>query len=234
MDFNKLSSPSLKELFIKEIEKMILSGQLSVGDKLPSERELSERMGVSRVVINSGLSELSRIGFIERKPRIGAFVADFHRKGTVETLMAILRYNGGVLKKADVKSLLEIRMVMETLAIELVTPILKENDFEKLNQLVDNFEQAPSPEKQAKSIFNFHQELCALSGNTMLPVIFYSFKELSTALWERYFQLYGKELLVENTKQLVNFLKEKDKKKAITVFQSSLKDAINGAFSIYQ
>ena len=95
MEFTKLSSPSLKDLFIKEIENLILSGKLSIGDKLPSERELAEQMGVSRIVINSGLNELAKAGFIEQKPRIGAYVADYRRTGTVETLLSILRFNGG-------------------------------------------------------------------------------------------------------------------------------------------
>jgi len=40
MEFTKLSAPSLKELFIQELEGMILSGKLKVGEKLPSEREI--------------------------------------------------------------------------------------------------------------------------------------------------------------------------------------------------
>ena len=40
MEFQKLNAPSLKELFISELENMIISGRLPIGTKLPSEREL--------------------------------------------------------------------------------------------------------------------------------------------------------------------------------------------------
>ena len=56
MEFKKLSAPSLKELFITELQNMILSGKLEIGEKLPPERELAESMHVSRAVINAGIS----------------------------------------------------------------------------------------------------------------------------------------------------------------------------------
>ena len=56
MKFNQIIAPSMKELFIKEIEALILSGQLKVGEKLPTERELSDEMKISRTIVNLGLS----------------------------------------------------------------------------------------------------------------------------------------------------------------------------------
>ena len=51
MEFQKLNAPSLKELFISELENMIISGRLPIGTKLPSERELAspnlKRRGLS-------------------------------------------------------------------------------------------------------------------------------------------------------------------------------------------
>ena len=60
MEFQKLNAPSLKELFISELENMIISGRLPIGTKLPSERELASSMQVSRAVVNSGIAELEK------------------------------------------------------------------------------------------------------------------------------------------------------------------------------
>ncbi|MBN2811625.1 MAG: FadR family transcriptional regulator, partial [Spirochaetales bacterium] len=117
MDFPKLNAPSLKELFVRELEHMILSGKLAVGVKLPSERELASSMQVSRAVVNAGLSEMAAKGFVEIRPRAGVYVADFRRRGTIDTLLSIMRYNGGVLRKSEIRSLLELRLVMENLAM---------------------------------------------------------------------------------------------------------------------
>ena len=45
MGFNKISALSLTDLFVQQIENMILSGELAVGEQLPPARELSIRMG---------------------------------------------------------------------------------------------------------------------------------------------------------------------------------------------
>lgn len=95
MKFNQIIAPSMKELFIKEIEALILSGQLKVGDKLPTERELADEMKISRTIVNLGLSELKNKGFIDIVPRKGAFVADYAKNGKLDTLISIINFNGG-------------------------------------------------------------------------------------------------------------------------------------------
>ena len=120
MGFAKISAPSLTDLFVHQIENMILSGELSVGEQLPPARELSIKMGVSRSVISAGLVELEKLGFVEVRPRQGVFVCDYRRKGSVETLIAIMRYNGGALRQNEVRSLLEVRDALECLCLRQV------------------------------------------------------------------------------------------------------------------
>ena len=107
MEFEKLVSPSLKDLFITHIEAMILSGELPVGQQLPPERQLAQSMGVSRAVVNSGVAELERRGFLEVRPRVGTFVTDYRRAGTLDTLKSIMTYNRGRLRNEEIRSILE-------------------------------------------------------------------------------------------------------------------------------
>ena len=81
MEFEKLQTASLKELFISSVEDKILSGELPIGAQLPTERELAEMMDVSRGVVNSGIAEMAHKGFLEVRPRVGTFVADYRRVG---------------------------------------------------------------------------------------------------------------------------------------------------------
>ena len=68
MEFSKLSAPSLKDLFVQQLQGMILSGELPMGAQLPPERELARQMQVSRAVVNGGLAELAKQGFLEVRP----------------------------------------------------------------------------------------------------------------------------------------------------------------------
>ena len=72
MGFTKINVLSITELFVQQIENMILSGELSVGEQLPPARELAVRMGVSRAVVSAGLVELEKLGFVEVKARHGS------------------------------------------------------------------------------------------------------------------------------------------------------------------
>ena len=59
MEFKKLNAPSLRELFVNELQNMILSGKLEIGSKLPPERELAESMKKG-ILAYLGIEEESR------------------------------------------------------------------------------------------------------------------------------------------------------------------------------
>ena len=65
MKFKKINALSIKELFISQIEEMILSGELEPGEKLPTEREIADEMNISKTIVHEGIRELSRIGFLD-------------------------------------------------------------------------------------------------------------------------------------------------------------------------
>ena len=76
MNFKEIKALSIKELFISQLEEMILSGELKPGDRLPSERELADEMNISKTIVHDGIRELSRIGFLDVVSRKGVYVAD--------------------------------------------------------------------------------------------------------------------------------------------------------------
>ncbi len=233
MHFEKLSAPSLKELFIQQLETMILSGKLPVGEKLPAERELAETMQVSRAVINAGISELARKGFLTIKPRVGTFVADYRRNGTIDTLISIMNYNGGILRDDEIRSILELRLGLDTLAINLCIPKITDDELNILREKVNSLLNAQTPEEASKVAFAFQHELACLSGNTLMPLIFSSFKIPVITLWERFCRLYGIQTLYKNTLTLYQYIEERDSSKAIEWLNTSINETIHGSNPIY-
>lgn len=233
MEFTKISAPSLKELFVNQLETLILSGKLSIGEKLPSERELSQSMQVSRAVVNAGITELARKGFLIIKPRVGTFVADYRRNGTLETLISIMNYHGGVLRDAEVRSILELRIAFETLAVELCIDKITDDDMKLLKSYVEKIKNTTSIEEASNLAFEFQHELACLSGNTLLPLIVSSFQVPVLALWNRFCRLYGIEALYENTATLCKYMEKRDFAKAKEWLNVSINDTINGSKQIY-
>ena len=120
MGFDKIEAVSLTDQFVHKVESMIISGELMPGDQLPPARELSARMGVSRPVISAGLIELEKMGFVEIVTRQGVYVSDYRKTGSLDTLTALLNYNGGVMRDDEVRSLIEVRSANECLCVKLV------------------------------------------------------------------------------------------------------------------
>ena len=233
MEFSKISAPSLKELFIRELEGMILSGKLAVGEKLPPEREMAKSMQVSRGVVNSGIMELARKGFLTIKPRIGTFIADYRRTGTLETLISVLNYNGGVMRSEEIRSILEIRQALSILAFQQAIPQIKQEDIDSLRQYVDGIAKASTHREAGEKAFDFHHELAVLSGNMLMPLIYYSFREAVLMLWERFCILHGREKLYVNTDTLWKFVANRDIQGAINWSERKVNEAITGNDQIY-
>ena len=233
MEFAKLSAPSLKELFTRELETMILSGRLLIGEKLPPERELAESMQVSRAVVNAGITELARKGFLTIKPRVGTFVADYRRNGTMETLISIMNYNGGVLRKGEIRSILEIRIAFDSLAVRLCIPKITQEEIDIFKGYLAQMKQATTPEEISELAYTFQHELAFLSGNTLIPLIYSSFKIPIISLWERYGRLHGIEALYNNTAALCKCLEQRDAEKAVEALTNALNETISGSRQIY-
>ena len=233
MEFSKLSAPTLKELFVKELESMILSGQLPVGTQLPPERNLAISMQVSRAVVNAGINELSRKGFLVIRPRIGTFVADYRRYGTIETFLSIVSYNGGMLRREEVRSVLELRGALDTLAVELCADRITDDELTKLRESTDAIRNAKKPEDAVIHAFLFQHQLAIFSGNTLLPIIFSSFKSLTHTLWLRFCALYGTKALYENTDALCSYLENRDFAGAANCLNATLHNSIEGSRPIY-
>ena len=226
MGFNKISALSLTDLFVQQIENMILSGELAVGEQLPPARELSIRMGVSRPVISAGLVELEKLGFVEIRPRQGVYVCDYRRKGTMETLVAIMRYNGGALRQNEVRSLLETREAMESLCMKLVCERVNTGELEQLSPILDSIRDAKSPEEAAEQVFCFHHELAVLSGNVLMPLLYYSFHPQSVYLWSLYCKRSGIQKLYQIKLQLYSALLNRDVDSALEQTRSIMQNAI--------
>ncbi|MCI7136669.1 MAG: GntR family transcriptional regulator [Candidatus Limivicinus sp.] len=226
MGFNKITALSLTDLFVQQIENMILSGELAVGEQLPPARELSIKMGVSRPVISAGLVELEKLGFVEVRPRQGVYVCDYRRKGTMETLVAIMRYNGGALRQNEVRSLLETREAMESLCMKLVCERVNTGELEQLSPILDSIRDAKSPEEAAEQVFCFHHELAVLSGNVLMPLLYYSFHPQSVYLWSLYCKRSGIQKLYQIKLRLYSALLNRDVDSALEQTRSIMQNAI--------
>jgi DNA-binding FadR family transcriptional regulator len=179
-NYPKLEKRTLVEDFIIRFEEMILSGTLSIGEKLPSERELAQKLGVSRPVVHDGLINLAEKGLITRFPTGGAVVNDFRRQGSLTMLNSLLNFQEGTLEPNLSRSTMEFRGLFEVESARLAA-LNRTN--EQIVELYEALEQERQTDQtildlQANLDFQFHHLVALSSGNIFYPLLLNSCRPL--------------------------------------------------------
>lgn len=195
MFIGEIAVPTLEELFINKIEQQILSGRLRPGDKLPSERQLQEETKISKTVIHAGLVALEKKGFINIKPRSGAFVADYRVTGSLEALNALIRYNGGHMTQAQIQSFFEFRIAVEGCALRKLALSHTDEMIGELEEILLQAEEAAQDganvSRLAELFFFYQRSICVFSGNEFFPPLFNEFKPIIIQFWENSINTFG-------------------------------------------
>lgn len=212
MAFDKISIPSAKECFFDELKSKILSGELAIGQKLPTERELSEQTGINQSAIHLAIKDLERTGFLKIVPRHGTYVADYIACGNYDTLHEILKSSNAHLTYERKVSIIEMRNAVEGGALIRLAKSHSNEDIERLKKEVENFKGArgtsPSDVVLGKMTKDFHYLICALSGNEVLILLMNSFAEISQSMWQHCAGYWGLEGLIEQSEHIISLIEQ--------------------------
>lgn len=216
MAFRELTAPTLTELFINELEGMILSGELKTGERLPPERELAAKMKVSQAVINAGIRELDSRGFLRIVPRQGVFVADYIRDGNIHTMKAILEHTGGPLDPDIEAPLCQFRRALEVPTCRAAANRTPEH-LETISAVITQAQSEEDPARFADLCFQFHHEVAIASGNMYYPMIIQSCRPLYQFFYRHYFNSQTRDAVTTAMSSLRDAIREGEAAKAAAI-----------------
>ncbi|MFV0351141.1 MAG: FadR/GntR family transcriptional regulator, partial [Oscillospiraceae bacterium] len=157
------------------------------------------------------------------------------RYGTVETLLSIMKYNGGHLRREEVRSILEIKVIVDKLAVELAVQRLTDEDLNKLRVRLQTMEQQSDlADNAAEAAFEFYHEITMISGNTLLPLIYRSFRVPVVHLWTRFVRKYGNQTVCKNAKSIYNAFEKRDMDEVVKAAEAAVTVSIIGPREIYE
>jgi GntR family transcriptional repressor for pyruvate dehydrogenase complex len=165
--FKSIDSTNRSRLVRDQLEQAIASGVFSPGAKLPSERELVEQFGVSRVSVREALRSLEALGLITVSAGRGCFVSG----DLLETRRRVMR-QWLTVRGVEVVHLLKVRAAIEALGTEeaamLGDPVLVRRVQEAHTAYVAAVEaDAPLAELVQRDV-EFHEALADASGNPLV------------------------------------------------------------------
>ena len=175
----------MSEDIVSQILEAISRGDLAPDDKLPSEKELGDIFGVSRVTIREAIRSLEQFGVIvvRQGSRGGAYVKKMDQKAVVDQI-------GNVLKMANVTfpHLAMARAVLEReILVELIPSKITPEDCDRLAQNIDLAEahfQNRDSIKRLHTNFGFHTTLAQITENPVIILMHKVIVDLSSHYFE--------------------------------------------------
>lgn len=211
------NSTSIKDSFVRDIEDKIFSGELSPGDHLPTERELSEKMKISKTAVNSGIAELVRKGFLEVIPRQGTYVADYFKTGSLEVLISLMDFNGGCLDDKTHHSLYETWLAIQSVTSKLAARHRTPEELEQLKAIIAEMENTSDLQKSAELMHDFYGCINLMSKNNIMPLIMHALKKPTMAIANRSLRKNSLDSRIEDLKEIYLSIEMQDEEKTVAL-----------------
>lgn len=179
------------EQVLAAVEGQILQARLRVGDRLPSERELAEKLGVSRPSVREALRVLEWMGVVVAGVGSGKDAGSIITAQSSEALARLLRIHLA-LSNFGIDDLVETRLMLEATATEAAAEHAGAEDLQQLHMIL---EEMANPELRPRE-FNeldteFHVGIAAVSSNRLLAVLMQALRDVMEQEMVRAFELLG-------------------------------------------
>jgi GntR family transcriptional repressor for pyruvate dehydrogenase complex len=165
-----LTRNSLQEQVGLRIEEMITSGQLQVGDRLPSELEMARQFDVHRSTVREALRVLAQRGLIEMRVGSGSYVSQVSPSVVAETMETYF-----VSSESSYEDVAILRTLLEPGTAALAALRAEPEDLQRLEDALSKMEMALTTgdlDSQIAADAEFHLALTAASHNKLLLAIF--------------------------------------------------------------
>ncbi len=212
------------DLIIFQIRDMISSGAIKPGEKLPPERKLAEQFNVSRGQVREAINKLKFYGILKVLPQSGTIVESIGITAIEGLIKDILK-----IEKADFKSLIDTRVLLEVEAARLAAINRTPDDIVQLSIALDAYETKLKREQVAvEEDLLFHIKIAEASKNTVLksmmiiitPDILKNFISLKVC------EENEKDKTIHEHRAIFNFIVEQDASKAASAMKFHLHDVI--------
>ena len=166
MPFQKIQSERIADSVVLQIEQLILRGILRGGERLPSERDLAERLGVSRPSLREAIATLQDSGLLTTKASAGIFVADLLGNAFTAPLTNLFSTHDEA-----VFDYLSFRRDLEGMAAERAATMGSETDHKVIQTIMDQMtaaHESQDTEREASLDAEFHMAIIEASHNVFL------------------------------------------------------------------
>ena len=174
--FTPIRQPRVLREIIDQIKDNIAAGQLSKGDRLPSERQMEEIFGVSRTTVREVVKSLELMGLVECVQGDGNYIAKNLDNSLTQPLsIMFLLENGTVLQ------IQQLRRSLELTTARLAAMCIEDGQKNLLEDICRQMERNYPESRLTQFDKRFHYEIAAAAGNPLIAVILNAAESLIAA-----------------------------------------------------
>lgn len=163
MQLKAIEKTNLVEVVEQKILNIVRKNNLSIGDSLPAELELTEGLGVSRSVVREALSRLRMLGLLESRKKRGMVIAEPDVFGGCKQIL-----DAAFLNEKTQRDLCEMRLTLELGLADLLFLRKTDKDLNALENIVNREENARTEQMRLKLEIEFHTTLYQMGRNDLL------------------------------------------------------------------
>lgn len=180
MSASQLQPPAradrLSDQVATQIQQLVMTNAIRAGEKLPSERELCELLGVSRTVVREAVRSLVAKGLLEVRQGGGTLVRS-PDPALVSEIMAMMLHAGG--REVAFSHVHEVRRLLEVEIAGLAAERRGESDLQRMReQLQRMHDSAGDPERWAAADVAFHAAIAMATNNPLYPLLLGSIADM--------------------------------------------------------
>ena len=219
MDLKPIKRRRLSESAIDEIKKFILSNKLKEGDQLPSERQLGQKLEISRGSLREALRMLEIIGLVEVRPGKGIFVRGL--SGDIfDPLSSWISRNKDAICKH-----FEARLILEPEIAALAARRVTQDDISRIEENI-RFQKSLAENDTVSIIradIEFHRLIAEVAKNETISMLMNSLAKISFEGWKAALRVKGRnESAVREHLQLLSLLSRGDQDGARTAMREHM------------
>src|SRR5271155_2657532 len=155
----------LYEQIVQQIEESVLKGILKPGDQLPAERELAQRLGVSRTAVREAVKALREKGLVEAYSGRGTFITD----GTTHAARQSFDLMVKIGQQEGSTHLAQLRLILEPGIAALAAERVEEEHLTAMREAVAVMERSQKhPEAYIEADLDFHLALAEAAANPLI------------------------------------------------------------------
>jgi len=219
-DFETIKRNKVYEEVARQIERLILK-KLQPGDKLPSERELAETLGVSRSSIRDAIRSLELMGMVEPRQGAGTIVKEISAESLVNPLANALKR-----EKELIAELLDFRKMLEPPLAARAATHASVDEISEMEDILDRQQKKLGQgENAVAEDSEFHYTIALASGNSVVLKVLDTLMDLLRDTRERSLQVEGRpQKSVAGHRRILGAIKRHDAEAAKDAMRHHIED----------